>query len=32
MKVALALKGAEWAMNLTAARYPAFAARLAERA
>ena len=32
MKVALALKGAEWAMNFTAARYPAFAARLAGRA
>ena len=32
MKVALALKGAEWAMNYTAARYPAFAARLAGRA
>ena len=31
MKVALALKGAEWAMNLTAARHPAFAARLAGR-
>ena len=28
MRVALALKGAEWAMNFTAARYPAFAARL----
>lgn len=31
MKVALALKGAQLAMNLTAARFPAFARRIRER-
>lgn len=32
LKVSAALKGAEWLMNYTAGRHPAFAARLASRA